>query len=135
MVSCSVNLGACTVNRHHFFLADRAQAVHRAAHHVEHPAQAGFTHRHHDLLAGILDGHAAYQTVGDVHGDGPNNIVAQMLGHLDDQIVLLVTDGRVADRQRRVNRRQIALFELHVDDRAHHLRYPSNIFSHLKTST
>jgi hypothetical protein len=56
---------------------------------------------------GILYRHAANQTVGNVHGDGAHHIVTQMLGHFDDQVVLIVVDGGLEIKKRGKNRRQL----------------------------
>jgi hypothetical protein len=80
-------------------------------------AQAGFADGHLNRGAGIFDRHAADQTVGNIHGDGAHHVVAQMLGHLDDQVVFFVVDGRVGNQKRGKNRRQLALFKLNVNDR------------------
>ena len=63
--------------------------------------------RHHDGRAGVLDRHAAHQTVGGVHGDAADGVLAQVLRDLDDQVVGLVVDGRVGDRERGVDLGQV----------------------------
>jgi peptide chain release factor 1 len=120
------------VNRSNNCAADGVaiDPVHRLPDDVDHPPQGGLAHRNHDRVAGVLHGHAPHQAVGDVHGDGAHDVVAQVLGHLDDQVVRLIVDGRVGDGQRRVDRRQLALREFHVDDRAHDLHYFTEVLSH-----
>ena len=72
-------------------------------------------HRHRDRLAGVGHFLAAHEAFGGVHGDGAHGVLAQMLGHLEDQPLAAVLGlERVQDR------RQMAV-ELHVDDGAHHL--------------
>ena len=93
----------------------RAQAVHRAADHVEHPAQGLGAHRHHDGVAGIFHRHAPHQTVGGIHGDGAHHVVPQMLGHFHHQVVFDVVDGGVGDKQSISDGRQFAFlkFDIH----------------------
>ena len=87
------------VDGHHVFLADGTEAIHGATDHVQNASQARFSNGHHDGCTGVLDRHAANEPIGDVHGDGTNHVVPQMLGHLDDQIVFIVVDCRVGDQK------------------------------------
>ena len=119
------------MNRHHFFLADWAKTVNRTAHDVQDPAQAGLADWHHDGFAGVFGSRAPDQTVGNVHGNRPDHIIAQVLGHFDHQVIRFIIDGRIGNQQRILNRRQIAWREFHVYDRSHDLRNLSYILSHL----
>ena len=123
--------GGFTMNGHHFFLTHRPQSIHRPADHVEDAAKPGFTHRHHDLFTGIFYPLPSHQTVGHIHGNGPDHIVTQMLGDFNNQIVLFIADCRVGDMKCRIDRRQIALREFYVYNRPHNLRYCPSVFSHL----
>ena len=73
--------------------------------------------RHHDRVAGVGDLGAAHQTLGGVHGDGAHHRLAEVLGHLEHQVVLLARDVRVGDRERVQDLRQLAGRKLHVHDR------------------
>jgi hypothetical protein len=75
-------------------------------------------HRHHDRTLRVLDGHAAHEAVGRVHGDAAHAVLAEVLGHLDDEVAGLVADRRVRDAKRRVDLGQIAALEVDVDDGA-----------------
>ncbi len=75
---------------------DRAALVDRPSHHVDDAPENLAAHRHHDGRAGILHRHAAHQAVGGVHGHAAHGLLAQVLRHLDDQVVGRGVDGRVA---------------------------------------
>ena len=60
--------------------------------------------------------HAAHQAVGRVHGDAANRALAQMLGDFDDEVVGLIVDGRVGDRERDVDFGQVGAGKLDVHD-------------------
>ncbi len=105
----------------------RTQAVHRAAHHVEHPAEGLMAHRHHDGIAGVFHGHAPDQAVGGVHGDGAHHVVPQVLGHFHHQIVFDVVDGRVADEQTVFDGRQFTFLKFHVHYRTDNAGDSANV--------
>ena len=46
------------------------------------------------------------QAVGGVHGDAADGVLAQVLRHLEDQVVLAVVDAGVGHRERGVDLRQ-----------------------------
>ncbi len=71
--------------------------------------------------------HAAHQTVGQVHGDGAHHVIPQMLGNLENKIVFLVAEARVAHQQSREDGRELPFFELHVNDVTDNLYDPSDI--------
>ncbi len=104
------------MDRARFVGLDRTGFVDRLADHVDDAAEQAGADRHRDRQAGIGDGLAADQTLGDVHRDGANRRFAEMLRNLEHQPVAVIVGF-----ERIQNRRQIAL-ELHVDDRADHLR-------------
>ena len=97
---------------------DVAQLVHGLADDVDHAAEGGLADRHRDRLAGVLRAHAAHHAVGRLHGDRADAVFAEVLLHLADDVHrnagLL---ARVDDAHRVVDRRQVALVELDVDDR------------------
>ena len=121
-----------TVDGKHFFLADRSQTVHGSADHIENPTQTGLTDRHHDLFCGVFNRHPPHQPVGDVHGDGANHIITQMLGNLYYQVIGFIADGGIADGQCRINRRQFALLKFNVNNRSQYLQNFTNVLSHRK---
>ncbi len=94
---------------------DRAALVDRLADHVHDPAQGLGTDGDHDGLARVDRVHAADQAVGRVHRDAADDVVAQVLGDLDDEVPLLVADARVGDPDRVVERRQLLGLEPDVD--------------------
>ena len=96
--------------------ADRAALVDRLADDVHDAAERLGADRHLDLRAGGGDLLAAGQALGRVHGDGADDILAEVLGDLEHQAVAVIVGF-----QRGEDRRQLA-FERDVDDRADDLR-------------
>src|SRR5262249_26509977 len=74
--------------------------------------------RHQDRLPGVLDRHAAHQTVGRVHRDRAHDALAEVLRDLDGQVVGLVADGRVRDLERRADLGKLAAPQGHGGDGA-----------------
>ncbi len=105
------------VNRQFRRCLNRSAFVDRFADDVEDAAERLRSHRHHDRRTGIADFLAANETFGRVHRDAADGVLAEMLGHFQDQPIALVVH-----RQGIQNRRQIAL-EMDVDNRAQDLRY------------
>src|SRR5205814_5170154 len=68
------------------------------------------------------DRHAPYQTVRRVHGDGAHRRLAEVLRHLEHQVVLLVSEARVGDVERVEDFRELADRKLDVDDGTYDLR-------------
>src|SRR6266478_5694252 len=101
---------------------DRTLLVDRLAHHVEDATQHAFADRHRDGPAGALDRLAADQAVGRVHRDAARGVLAQVLGHLDGQVVRLVGDAGVRERLGGEDLRQRAGRKFHVHHRPDHLR-------------
>jgi hypothetical protein len=64
---------------------DGRAVVDRLAEQVEDAPERHLTDRHGDGSAGVDDLHAARQTVGGVHGDRADAVVAEVLLHLADQ--------------------------------------------------
>ena len=87
---------------------DRAGLVDRLADDVHDAAERTLAHRHQDRLAGVGHGLAAGQAFGDVHGDAAHGVLAEMLGHFEDEAVAVV-----GSFQRVQDLGQVAL-ELHV---------------------
>ena len=99
---------------------DRTGLVDRIADHVDDAAQEALPDRHRDRRTGVGHLLAAHQAFGDIHGDGADGVLAQVLGDFEHQTVAAVLGlERVQDR------RQV-IFELHVDDGADDLGDLSN---------
>ena len=89
--------------------------VHRLADDVDDASERAVADRHRDRLAGVRHLLAAHEALGRVHGDGAHGVLAQVLGHLEDEpLVAVLGLERIQDC------RQVAI-ELHVDDGAHDL--------------
>jgi hypothetical protein len=73
---------------------------------------------HADADAGVAHFLTAHQAFGRIHGDAAHGLLAEVLRDLDDEVFGLIVDRRVGDAQRIVDRRHIAAFEFHVDDRS-----------------
>ncbi len=97
---------------------NRTGFVNRLTDHVQDAAEGLGTNRHNDLLAGIEHLLTADQTVGTVHGDGPNRIFTQMLGNFQNQVPLPVINRGVGYFERVVDLGELAGIELNVDNRA-----------------
>ena len=63
--------------------------VDRVAEHVPDPAQRDVADGNRDRAAGVDDLGAARETVGGVHGDRADAVVAEVLLHLGDQLAAL----------------------------------------------
>jgi peptide chain release factor 1 len=90
-----------------------AALVLRRAEHVHDAAERRLADRHRDALAGGLHGQAALQALGDAHRDAADDAVAELLLHLERQVVVAVDE-----RQRLVDLRHRLARELDVDDGA-----------------
>ncbi len=104
--------GSLGVDRRRHVAADRAALVDRLADDVHDPAERLRADRHADLRAGRADRLAAGQAVGRVHGDGADDILAEVLRDFEDQAV-----AAIVGLERGQDRRQLA-FERDVDDGA-----------------
>ena len=96
--------------------ADRAALVDRLADDVHDAAERHRADGHADLAAGGGDALAAGQALGRVHGDRADEVLAEMLGDLEDEAVAIIVG-----LERGEDRRKLAL-ERDVDDRADDLR-------------
>ena len=92
--------------------ADRALLVDRLADDVHDPAERLGTDGDPDLRSGRVDRLAAGEAVGRIHGDGADDILAEVLGDFEDQAVAVIVGLERAE-----DRRQLAV-ERDVDDRA-----------------
>src|SRR5690606_7038681 len=77
----------------------RTALVHRVTGDVQDAAEGRGPHRNGDGRAGVGHGLAAGEALGAVHGDAPDSVLAEVLGDLDGEVVLLGGDGRVGDLQ------------------------------------
>src|SRR5438445_721922 len=101
--------------------------IDRVADDVDDAAERAVADRHGDRPAGVADRHAAHQTLGRVHRDAAHGALAEVLRHLDDEVVLAVVDRRIGDREGVENLRQLAVLELDVEDGADDLRDLSDV--------
>ena len=62
-------------------------------HHVPDVAQGAVAHRDADAVAGVADLGPADQPVGGLHGDGPDPVVADLLGHLGRHLHVVAVHG------------------------------------------
>ena len=90
---------------------------------VEHPSQGLLADRHLDAGAGVHSLHAANHTVGGAHGDAAHHVVAQLLGHFADQLVILTFDFNGVEQIR-----QMPVLEADVQNRADDLHNMADIF-------
>ena len=100
-----------TVDRQEILGLDRAALVLRLAEHVHDAAERADADGHGDRRAGRLDAEPALQALGGAHRDRAHDAVAELLLHLERQVL-------VDQFQRLVNRRDSLAGELHVDHRA-----------------
>jgi hypothetical protein len=89
----------------------RAPLVLGLAEHVHDAAERGGANRHHDALAGALDGEAAAQALGRAHCDRAHDAVTQLLLHFERQI-------HVIELERVVDLGNLIARKFHIDDRA-----------------
>ena len=113
----------------------RAKLVHRLADDVEHAAERLAADGHGDGAAEVDGLHAAHHAFGGLHGDAAHAAFAELLLDFQDDV-----DGCgnveafAGDAQRRVDRRQRALGELHVHRGTCDLNDVSDIFCHMYES-
>ncbi|KAF5035617.1 hypothetical protein DSECCO2_583690 [anaerobic digester metagenome] len=121
-----------TVNGQVFVGIDGAHFVNGTPHHVHDATKRRLADRHHDGLAGVHRFHAAHETFGRVHGDGADDVVAEVLGNFADQLGRVAVVG-VLDVQRAQDVRQVAARELDVHDGADDLNDLANVSTHVCT--
>ena len=98
--------------------------VERLAQHVEDVAEHGVAHRHLQAVPEVADLGAPGQAVGGLEADAADPAVADLLGHLGGDHVLVVLELDV-DLDGHVDLGQGVGWELHVDDRAGDGHHPS----------
>ncbi len=103
------------VDRGELGRADGAALVNGLTDDVHDAAERFRADRHLDLGAGVGHFGAAHQTLGGVHGDGADHILAKVLRDLENEALVAV-----AGLERGENLRQFGV-ELNVDNGADHL--------------
>ena len=103
------------VDRGELVASDRALLVDRLADDVHDPAERLGADRDLDLVAGRAHLLAAGQALGRIHGDGADDILAEVLGDLEHQAVAVVFG-----LERREDRGEVAI-KGHIDHGADHL--------------
>ena len=111
------------VDRARLRMRDGAGLIDRVADDIDDAPERALADRHRDRQAGVDDLLSAHEAFGRVHGDGADGRFAEMLRDLEHQALTLVL------RLERVQDRRQLLPELHVDDRADHLRDASDQFT------
>ena len=66
--------------------------IHRISQQVEHSSQALFAYRHGNRSAGIHSLCASHQTIGGIHGDAADRIIAGLLSHLRRKSLSVMID-------------------------------------------
>ena len=92
---------------------------------VKHPAQAALAHRDGNGRAGVRGGNPPLKAVGGAHGDGPDHIVAQMLGDLSHNGGLAIGNFNGIQQLR-----QAPLGKADIQHGADDLNHSTNIFGH-----
>jgi hypothetical protein len=127
--------GGLTMNGPNFIGGDITKSVNRTANHVHDPTQGIFTAGNLNRLAGIFDLLTTAQTIGLVHGDTADHVVAEMLGNLYNQIICSIVNTRVGNQQGVQDGGQLAGLELHVTNRSDNLNNFSYILlTHMTSS-
>ena len=98
------------------FRRDRTGFIHRLTNHVHDAAQRAGTHRHSNRRTSIGNALATHEPFGRVHRDAAHGVLAEVLRHFEHKPVAEICRLECVE-----NLRQVTL-ELHVNDRADHLR-------------
>ena len=114
------NAGGSRVDRPALGGVDRPPAVDRITQEVEHPAERLHADRHAHRPSGVVDVHAADQSVGRPQRDATDPIAAEVLLDLARQVNL---DALLlgVDREGVENLGQMPFFEFDVERRTDHL--------------
>ena len=123
--------GRFAMNRSKIFSVDRSETVHGAADNVQNSAETFFADGNGNRSTGVLGGHSSHQTVGDIHSDASDNIIAQMLCDFNNQVILLVVDCGVGNKKRVQNAGKLPFFKSHVNNRTNNLNNLSDIHNYL----
>ena len=104
--------------------------IDRLADDVHDPAKRRLADRHGYRLAGVGRLHAADETVRRVHGDGTHRVFAEMLGNLENQVILFVIYRRIGHPESVVDGGEFPRLKFDVDNRADNLRYFPFVLTH-----
>ena len=126
-------LGLGTVDRPPLGVLDFAHFVNGLADDVHDPAEGAFPDRNGDMVPGIHSLHPAHEAVGGVHGHAPHDVIAQVLGDLDDQVSFLVVDGGVGYPDRVIDLRKHR-GEVYIHNGADNLNNPAFVHSNPEPS-
>ena len=99
----------------------RSLLVDRFSHHVHDAPERRLADRDGDDVAGVANVLPAYQAVRRVHGNRAHRLLTEVQRHLHDEVPRLGADRRVGNLEGAVDRRQVAVDKLHVDDGSDHL--------------
>ena len=110
-------LGRVAVDRQEMLGVERTHFIDGFADDVEDSSEDLATDWRLDHGPRVLDRHAPLDAFGGVHRDGAHGALAEVLGHFEHEIVGLVIDPFIGQRQRGVDLWQVR-GEDHVDDGA-----------------
>merc|ERR1712183_410648 len=88
-----VEVGSLSVDGLALVGGDGAPLVDRVADHVDDAAKGLLAHGDGDGEALILNNITPDKTLGTVHGNGPDGVLSEVLGHLEDELGLPADDG------------------------------------------
>merc|ERR1719458_1586186 len=88
-----VKVGSLSVDGLALVGGDGAPLVNRVADHVDDAAKGLLAHGDGDGEALILNNITPDKTLGTVHGNGPDGVLSEVLGHLEDELGLPADDG------------------------------------------
>ena len=125
--------GRIAVDRPPLVDLDRAAVVDGLAQQVEDASEGRLSHGDRQRPARVDAVHAADQAVGAAHGDAADVPAAEVLLDLADEVQFYPLVVAV-DLQGVVDRRQLVLGELHVEDRADHLDDVADVAVGLRNS-
>ena len=115
---------------------DGSQVVHRLAKHVQNAAQRFLTDGDRNRFVQVGRFHPAHHPVSRFHGDAAHLILADVIGHLDDDVDRHLPQLEVVgDAHGVVDRRKMSFLKLDIDRGADDLDHSSNFlfaFSHAR---
>ena len=116
--------GRCGLVNGHFLyaLGIHFHTVDRLAKHVDHSSECNFAHRNLYGFTGIHTVLTSFKSIGGIHCDAANNVVAHMLSNLNNKTGTCVVDFDCV-----VQLRKVAFLESYINDRADNL----NNFSYI----
>ena len=115
------------VNRPALHILRSRQVIHRITQKIEDAAEAFFAHRHSDRRSRIHGFDAAGKTVRTAHGNTADNVISDMLGNFDDQLLLSAANLNGVEQLRK-----IAVTKSDIQYRADNLHHGTDAsFSHI----